>query len=238
MERRIPNREGIACQPGGRRLALGALCAVLALPCYSRGAAADSEPALEPYVRALESSYRGVRTLRANFTQTHTWGARTRVESGTVNFARGGLMRWDYREPARKLFLATAKELMLYVYDENQLTRSPVKSSEDVRVPFRLLLSRLNLRKVFSKIEFADDALKPQPGCRVLRAFPKRGEDETYREVLMEITPAFDIRRLVVVYVDGSRMEFVFDRIERNAALSPALFHFTPPPGAEIINQP
>ena len=132
---------------------------------------------------------------------------------------------------------ATGKQLMLYLPAENQLTRTPVKSSEDIRVPFRLLLSRLNLRKVFAKIEFADAALKPQPGCRVLRAFPKSGIDEAYSEVLMEVAPTFDIRRLVVVYADRSRMEFVFERIERNAALSPALFGFVPPPGVEIIEQ-
>lgn len=214
-----------------------ALCLVLGLASVGRGESPDSKPGLDQYVRALESSYRGVQTLRAEFTQTHVWGPRTRVESGTVYFARGGLMRWDYREPSPKLFLATAKHLMLYVPSENQLTRSPVKSSEDVRVPFRLLLSRLNLRKVFSKIEFADDAMKPQPGCRVLRGIPKRGQDEAYSEVLMEVAPTFDIRRLVVVYADRSRMEFVFERIERSVALSPSLFRFVPPPGAEIIEQ-
>lgn len=192
---------------------------------------------IERYVQVLESSYQGVRTLRAEFTQTYMWGARTRVESGTVTFARGGLMRWDYREPSPKLFLATGKDLILYVPSENQVTRSAVKSSDDIRVPFRLLLSRLNLRKVFSTIEFADGSLHALPGNRVLRAIPKRGE-ETYSGVLMEVTPNFDIRRLVVSYADRSRMEFSFERIERNAALNPTLFHFTPPPGAEIIKQP
>jgi outer membrane lipoprotein-sorting protein len=105
-------------------------------------------------------------------------------------------------------------------------------------VPFRLLLSRLNLRKVFSKIEFADEALAAQPGNRILRAFPRRGQDEMYSEVLMEVTGAFDIRRLVVFYADRSRMEFTFARIERNAAFSPALFRFVPPPGTEVIEQP
>lgn len=220
------------------RMTFAGLGLMLGVASFGRGAAPESTQALEQYVRALESSYRGVQTLRAEFTQTHVWGARTRVESGTVYFARGGLMRWDYREPSEKLFLATAKYLMLYVPAENQVTRSPVKSSEDVRVPFRLLLSRLNLRKVFSKIEFADDAMKPQAGCHILRAFPKRGQDEAYSEILMEVAPTFDIRRLVVIYADHSRMEFIFDRIERNAALSPALFRFVPPPGAEIIEQP
>jgi outer membrane lipoprotein carrier protein len=234
---RIHPRTEAQVAGSGKAASLG-LCALLVATALVPAVVRAAElPDIDHYVKALESSYHGVRTLRAQFTQTYQWGARTRVETGTVSFARGGLMRWDYREPSPKLFLATGKELILYIPAETQVTRSPVKSSEDIRVPFRLLLSRLNLRKVFSRIEFADDALDAQPGDRVLRATPKR-EEETYSDVLMEVTPDLDIRRLVVSYTDRSRMEFVFDHIERNVALSPTLFRFTPPPGAEIIKQP
>jgi len=219
----------------GRRLRCLAL--VLTLAALRAPAGDPSAPALDDYIRKLESSYRNVKSLRAEFTQTHQWGTRIRVESGTVHFARGGRMRWDYREPSPKLFLATGKELILYVPAENQVTRSRVKASEDVRVPFRLLLSRLNFRRVFSRIEFVDSAIEVQPGSRALRAIPKQGEEAGYREVLLEITPTFDIRRLVITYADRSRMEFVFEQIKRNAAVSPSLFRFTPPPGAEIIDQ-
>lgn len=214
----------------------GLLCAMALIALRARGADA-SAPELEEYVRALESSYRGVNTLKAEFRQTRQWGNRTRTESGTVHFGRGGLMRWDYREPSAKLFLATAKDLILYVPADNQVTRSKVKASDDVRVPFRLLLSRPDLRKVFAVIRFAEDTGSAQSGNRVLRATPKKSEEAGYGEVLMEITPEFDIRRLVITYADRSRMEFVFEQIERNSRLSPSLFQFTPPPGAEIINQ-
>jgi chaperone LolA len=214
------------------------LLAIAFAPYAGRAEASDAASAtLDDYVGALETSYRGVKTLRAEFTQTHTWGNRARVESGTVSFARGGLMRWDYREPSPKLFLATGKDLILYIPAENQVTRSKVKSSEDVRVPFRLLLSRLDLRRVFSHIEFADGAVRAEPGGHVLRALPKKAEQTGYREVLIEVTPAFDIRRLLISYLDRSRMEFVFDDIQRNAALDPSLFRFKPPPGAEIIDR-
>lgn len=197
----------------------------------------SSEAGIDDYVRALEASYRGVKTLRAEFTQTRKWGNRTRTESGTMHLARGGLMRWDYREPSPKLFVATGKDLVLYVPADHQVTRSKVKASDDVRVPFRLLLSRLNLRKVFSEISFADGALDSKPGHRVLRAIPKKAEEAGYGEVLMEISPEHDIRTLVVTYADRSRMEFVFEDIQRNRAFSPSLFSFTPPPGVEVIDQ-
>jgi outer membrane lipoprotein-sorting protein len=45
------------------------------------------------------------------------------------------------------------------------------------------------------------------------------------------------MRRLVVNYVDHSRMEFRFDHIERNPSLSRSIFQFVPPTGTEIIDQ-
>jgi outer membrane lipoprotein-sorting protein len=90
---------------------------------------------------------------------------------------------------------------------------------------------------VFAAISFADGALDSKPGNRVLRAIPKKAEEVGYSEVLMEISPEFDIRSMVITYADRSRMEFVFEDIKRNSALSPSLFNFTPPPGVEIIDQ-
>src|SRR5215471_774200 len=124
---------------------------------------------VEQYVHAFESSYHGVNTLRADFTQTYTSGGRTRVESGTVSLAKGGRMRWDYREPEAKLFVSDGKELSLYVPAEKQVSRSAAKATEDFRTPLGVLLSRLSLRKVFSKVEFADQALHAEVGNRVLR---------------------------------------------------------------------
>jgi outer membrane lipoprotein carrier protein len=197
----------------------------------------ESTDLLEAYLRPFESSYHGVQTIRADFTQTYVSGGRTRVESGVVYFARGGLMRWDYQRPQPKLFLSDGKTLMLYIPEEKQLTRSPLKASDDVRIPFRLLLSRLDLRRLFSRLEFAPDALQHGPADRVLRAYPKKGYEGDYHQVLMVVSPQFDIRRLVVILPDQSSMEFSFDHIGRNVPLSRSLFRFIPPAGTEIIDQ-
>jgi outer membrane lipoprotein carrier protein len=175
--------------------------------------------------------------LRTNFTQTYTLEGRTRIESGIVCFARGGLMRWDYQRPSQKLFLSNGKYVLLYIPDERQLTRTPIKSSEDFRVPFELLLTRLNLRRVFRQVDLADAAIPHDPADRLLRAYPKKEFAEDYTDVLMELGPQFDMRKLVVNYPDHGRMEFEFDHIERNPALPPSLFEFTPPAGTEIIDQ-
>ncbi len=218
---------------------LGTFAALaLAASGVAGGLAADAVTvSVGDYVRQFELSYRNVRTLQADFTQTYVMGGRVRTESGTVYFERGGRMRWDYQRPNQRLFISDGKHLLLYVPEEKQATRSSVKSSEDFRIPFRLLLSRLDLRKVFSRFEFADNVLKHSPSVRVIRAYPKKKFEQDYREVLLALSPDFDIRRLQIVYADNSRMEFKFDEIRRNIPLHQSLFQFTPPPGVEVIDQ-
>lgn len=189
------------------------------------------------FVREFEASYRNVETLQADFTQTSfAWG-RTREESGTVYLARGGRMHWTYNKPEEKIFFSNGKHLFLYVPAEKQLTISSMHNIEDARVPIELLVSHLQLSRAFSRIEFADQALKVDPGDRVLRGYPQARYKGDYRSVLIEVTPQFDIHRLVVFYPDNSTMQFAFTHLERNKTLSPSLFSFTPPPGTEIIHQ-
>jgi outer membrane lipoprotein carrier protein len=234
--RKIPGSH----QPHQCRLSGNSACRALALlglaVALLAGTAVADTPVQE-FVRQLESSYKGVQSLRVDFTQSYEWGSRKRMEKGTVTFARGGRMRWEYRDPQEKLFLSNGKQVLLYVPESKQLTRSTVKSAEDIRVPFRLLLSRLDLHKVFDKIEFADNAIEHESEDKVLRALPKHGDDSGIHEVFLEITPDFDIRQLVVVYADRSRMNFTFKETEKNVRTSPGLFEFTPPPGTEIIDQ-
>jgi outer membrane lipoprotein carrier protein len=199
---------------------------------------ADISPsAVDECVHQFESSYHNVRTLQAAFTQEYSAWGRTRVESGEVYLSRGGKMRWQYQKPEQKLFLSDGREVILYVPAEKQLTRTPLRASDDVRVPLELLVSHPNLRHAFSKIELAGTAAGTSPGDRVLRAYPKRGQEQEYRDVLVEITPAFDVRRLVITYPDETTMQFTFDHIARNARLNPSLFQFTPPSGTEVIQQ-
>ncbi len=59
-------------------------------------------------------------------------------------------------------------------------------------------------------------------GNRVLLAYPKKEFADEYRQVLIELTPQMDIRRLLVFYSDSSTMEFAFAKIERNVSLAPS----------------
>lgn len=198
--------------------------------------AAAARLPLDQFITKVQSSYHDVNAIRADFTQTYDAGGGTRVESGTVVFARGGRMRWDYRKPEKKVFLSNKKEVLLYLPEEQQLNRSTVKQSEDYRVPFRLLLSRFDLKKVFHKFEDANNQFQHLPEDRVIIAYPRHAEKLGYKHVVLEFDPQMNIRRLVIVYTNDTVMKFKFSHINRNPSLASALFNLTPPPGTRIIN--
>ena len=196
-----------------------------------------STPAIQDYVRHFEQNYHELHSLEADFTQSYFALGATRVESGKVYLAPSGKMRWVYDQPEAKIFLSDGKELFLYVPAEKQLTISSLHGVQDARVPLDILVSHLPLNRVFSRVEFADQALKAGRGNRVIRGYPKAKYSKDYRSCLIELTPDFNVRRLVVFYPDNSTMQFTFQHIERNKPMDPALFVFTPPPGTEVIRQ-
>jgi outer membrane lipoprotein carrier protein len=200
-------------------------------------AAPRASVSIKQYIHQFEAHYRDVRTLQADFTQTSfAWG-KSQTESGKVYLARGGKMRWIYDKPEEKIFLSDGKQFFLYVPSEKQLTISSTRDIEDARVPLSLLVSHLELSRAFSRVEFADQALEAEPGDRVVRGYPLDKFKRDYRSVLIEISPRFDIRRLIVFYPDNSTMQFTFTHVEHNQPLAPSLFSFAPPPGTEVIHQ-
>lgn len=222
-------------------LPLAVLWAVMLAPGLSTATSVQqtksiSDIPLDQFITRVEKSYRNIKSLEADFVQTYSAGGRVQTESGRVILARGGLMRWEYRQPERKLFLSDGKNVELYLPAEKQIEKSSVKASDDYRIPFRLLLSRLDLRKYFSRIESEANGPKQLSGDRTIFGTPKGGKNRPYDKVLIEFDPALDIRRLVITYRDESVMTFVFSHIVRNPLVREGMFRFSPPAGTAIIN--
>ncbi|MGH9405400.1 MAG: outer membrane lipoprotein chaperone LolA [Terriglobia bacterium] len=238
MERNRANdcRDARQRRPETGRAALCVATLAAIVVSVSLALAANASVPIATYVREFESRYADVRTLQADFTQTdNSWG-RVREGSGAVYLARGGRMRWVYEKPEKKLFISDGKKVFFYVPAEKQLTVSPAHPGE-AQIPLDLLLSHLRLSKIFSRVEFADQALEAAHGDRVIRGYPRFAYKRDIRSVLIELTPSFDVRRLVVFSTDNSTMQFAFSHIELNKPLGAALFLFSPPPGTEVINE-
>lgn len=180
-------------------------------------------------LKSVEQRYNGARTLEIQFTQRHTAQGRVRVESGTVSLRKPGKMRWAYANPAGKQFVSDGKWVWFYSPATNRAEKSKLKESEDFRAPLAFLLGRLNFKR-----DFQDFAMTETAEGAVVKALPKSG-NLPYSSVEFTVSPSNEIRRLLVAGADASVMEFRFSGEKLNPALSDALFRFTAPPGAEIV---
>ncbi|MYC83092.1 MAG: outer membrane lipoprotein carrier protein LolA, partial [Acidobacteria bacterium] len=167
------------------------------------------DPRIESDVAALQRKYSGMRDLRMDFVQSYGWpGRRPRTESGQVFLRRPGLMRWEYREPSGKLFLSDGETIHLYLPARKQVQKSRVGRSPDRRLPFLFLLGRGDLKKDFSRIEWARE--KPFfAGNRVLAATPGKAAGPL-AEVLMEYDPGrLQLQRVALIERGGARYDFI-----------------------------
>lgn len=188
--------------------------------------------------QAIERHYHGVKTLRAIFLETYHAGQDdVRVESGTVYFRRPGLMRWDYKEPRKKLFLTDGHNAWFYVPAYHTVTRSPMRKSADWRTPFALLTGKAKLADLCSRVSLVPNSGgpgSPPLGYRVLDCQPKKREG--FLDARIEIDPSYRIVRVLVKQPGDINTEVQFARWQENIPLPKSLFRFVPPPGVSVVN--
>jgi outer membrane lipoprotein carrier protein len=185
-------------------------------------------------VEGVERSFAQMKDFSSDFIQIFQDALnRKQQESGHLYLMRPRMMRWEYKNPEDKLFVSDGKTVYYYVPADHQVSKEAVKQSFDDRMPLMFLLGQTNLRSEFSRFEL----LNTKPffeGLKVVRMFPKRKTD--LQEVLMEVDPAnYQIRRLVLAHMDGSRSEFIFSNIRTNTRLNASMFDFKVPAGVEIV---
>lgn len=196
--------------------------------------AAAAPPDAKAIADAVDRRYNNLRSLRAEFTEIYRGAGLERTESGTLWLKRPGKMRWEYRQPREKLFLADGKHAWFYVPGERQARKAPLKKLDDLRSPLRYLLGKTKLAKEFDGLALAADAPPTVPGNVMLRGAP-HGMEDRVASVLLEITPESRIARLLIEEVDGSTTEFRFADTAENVAVSDAQFRLSLPPDVEVV---
>ena len=194
----------------------------------------SAQPDVHAIADKVDQRYNHLQTLEAQFSETYSGAGMTRTESGTLTLKKPGRMRWDYEQPRPKMFLSDGTTAWFYVPGERQVRRAPVKQLDDLRSPLRYLLGKTKLEKEFTGLAIATDAMPVTPGDSVLRGIPK-GMQERVTQTLLEVTPEGLITRILVEELDGSVTEFRFLQQKENVQIPDGHFHFTPPPGVEVV---
>ena len=184
--------------------------------------------------RAVDEHYNHLKSFKGAFTEIYQAPGISRSESGSLWLKKPGQMRWEYHEPKEKLFLTDAQNAYFYVLGERQARKTSLKKIDDIRSPLRYLLGKTKLEKELEGLSLAPDITPIQPGDLVLRGVPKAMKDRI-SEVLLEISPAHQIDRIVIQGTDGTTTEFRFARMEENIPLPDSFFRFSPPPGVTTI---
>ena len=193
-------------------------------------------------VDTLKDFIRDVKTGRAQFTQTVTSpdGAKKKTSSGSFEFARPNHFRFAYAKPFEQLIVADGQKVWIFDADLNQA--SSRKFSSALGATPAALLAGGSLDKDFdlSPVAAKDtpkDAAKDaaKDGLAWVQATPKvkegafksvrvgfRGKDLA----AVEIIDAFDQRSLLQ-----------FSQFAAGVNFPDATFRFTPPAGADVIEQ-
>ena len=202
------------------------ICSVV-LPALAAGVPSPTDRLIEQ----VEARYNKAQTLSVQFEESYSLLGRKRPpESGTLTLRKGGKMRWDYAHPEGKLFVSDGKTIFLYTSGDNRVEKLPVRDTEDMRAPLAFLLGKLDMKK-----EFRNFQVQEQPGGTLLSASAKN-DRLPYKTVDMLIAGDGSIRQLRVAGRDESLLTYVFRDEKLNIPLNDSIFHFTIPPGAEVVD--
>ena len=201
-------------------LRLGAVALLMACAAPAR---ADSVDTLRDFVR-------DVKTGRAAFTQVVTSpdGAKKKTSSGSFEFSRPNRFRFAYAKPFEQLIVGDGQKVWIYDADLNQA--SSRKFTSALGATPAALLAGGSLDK-----DFDLSPLPPKEGLEWVQANPK-SNDGSFKSVrvgfrgkelaAIEIVDAFDQRSLLQ-----------FSQFSAGVSFGADAFRFTPPAGADVIEQ-
>jgi outer membrane lipoprotein carrier protein len=227
-------------------LSLFLVVAAMATPA---GSVSDARSAL----RAMESRYQHVHSLKATFFERYSDGkGAVQSESGTVYFSRPGRMRWEYQSPDQKLFVVDGTNVWFYVPADRTVSRAKMKESADWRTPIALLVGKADLSRLCRSIELVAPAPSStgtpedhpgQDGDTLLRCTPRNSPSDatdstgSLREVLLETDPQARLVRISLREAGNIETEFRFGNWEENIPIPESRFHFQPPPGVTVVDE-
>jgi outer membrane lipoprotein carrier protein len=183
-------------------------------------------------MKQIETRYNSAKTLQVIFQEQYTRpGEIRRTESGTLLLRKPGRMRWSYTQPIGKLFVSDGKYLYLYTPDTNQVEKTKLQETADMRAPLAFLLGKLNFQKDFRNIQG-----KPEGPLTRIAAEPKT-DNLPYSAVEFLVQVDGVIREVKVTAFDKSIIDFTFSEEKMDPPLDAKLFQFQMPPGAKLVDE-
>ena len=181
-------------------------------------------------VDQLRSFLTQINSARGDFVQrvTSRQGAKPPVAaSGQFVFQRPGKFRWTYEKPYDQLIVADGQRLVMFDKDLNQVTIRKLQASLPSS-PASILFGSNEFDKEF---EVSDAGARD--GLEWIVAKP-RAKDTTFERIEIGFRDGLP-QAMLLVDGFGQLTQLTFSNIERNPKLDADAFRFTPPRGADVL---
>ena len=167
--------------------------------------------------------------LKADFTQTVIDARSITIQNatGTLQLLRPGRFRWDYHTPYEQLIVADGTRVSIYDPDLEQVTVKLLDKTIG-NMPALLLSNEQPLEDSFNITELG---LKNR--LEWLELDP-RARDTSFEKIRLAFNEQ-TLEAMELVDNFGQTTRLVFSNVQRNPEIDPQVFHFTPPPGVDVI---
>ncbi len=218
--------------PAGAKGAKGAKSSKAKETTKSDGAAAKKA---KEVMTKLQAFYDGTEDFQADFEQVykHKIYDEEKKSSGKVYIQRPGKMRWEYKKPDKKVFIADGKFIWVYEESINQVTKQPIDES-DLPVAITFLVGKGKLVDEF-KPKLVPHEKFEKKGKLVLELTPKKPTSQ-YKKLLFIVDKQdYQVERTIIIDGSGNTNTMRFKNTQINKGISKKKFEFKPPKGATVV---
>jgi len=154
-------------------------------------------------------------------------GAQPSVSSGRFVFQRPGKFRWSYEKPYEQLLVADGQKLFIFDKDLNQVTVKKLAAALPAS-PASILFGSGDLERDF---DIKDDGKRD--GLEWIVAQP-RAKDSPFERIRIGFRDGLPAA-MQLADSFGQTTLLQFSKVERNPRVDAQAFSFTPPKGADIL---
>jgi outer membrane lipoprotein carrier protein len=183
----------------------------------------------------IEKAFASLRSLRAEFEQSYYSASLSTplLEKGKLYLQKPDLMRWEYAEPERNVFVYKEGVSLAYFPEDNQLFRHTLSPEEKEWAIFTLLTGRARITDTYTiePAEFPSDRKSPVQ----IKLTPKSEGEISY--ILLEADPGtWLLDKAIFLDWAGNKQEFHFRAFKLNPRIDPKTFELDVPADCEVID--
>ena len=199
------------------------LAAAILLALTAACAQASALERFQAYVRTTTAA-------RADFVQKVYDQDRRLVQesSGSFSFLRPGLFRWSYAKPSPQLIVGDGQRV--WIYDEELKQVTVQRLAKAMGATPAALLAGADIDQAFTLAEAGESS-----GLEWLEARPREREAGFERIRLGLGVGGVEAMELIDHF--GRTTTLRFSNVQRNPALDPSAFRFTPPKDADVLGE-